>query len=94
MQLPIPLPLNAAKISLPALGAPFLLIVILAMVVLPLPPVLLDLLFTFNIFLALVVVGIHAYLARFGVESLAIDRDAGVTDHPQSGWLGFYRHRR
>ena len=49
MQLPIPLPLNAAKISLPALGAPFLLIVILAMVVLPLPPVLLDLLFTFNI---------------------------------------------
>ena len=27
---------------------------------------------------------LSAYLARFGVESLAIDRDAGVTDHPQA----------
>jgi hypothetical protein len=23
-----------------------------------------------------------------------LENASGVTDHPQSGWLGFYRHRR
>jgi len=38
-----------------SIGAPLLLVLILAMMVLPLPPMLLDMLFTFNIALALVV---------------------------------------
>ena len=45
-------------------GAPALLLVILSMVVLPLPPLLLDLFFTFNIFLALVVMLVAVYSPR------------------------------
>ena len=41
--------------SLRQLGAPLLIIMILSMMVLPLPPVLLDLFFTFNIALAVMV---------------------------------------
>ena len=37
-------------------ATPMLLLVILAMIILPLPPVLLDILFTFNIVLALIVI--------------------------------------
>jgi flagellar biosynthesis protein FlhA len=46
------------------LGAPILLVTILAMVVLPLPPAMLDLLFTFNIFLALIVMLVSIYTPR------------------------------
>ncbi len=45
-------------------GAPLLLIAILAMLVVPLPPALLDLFFTFNIALALVVVMASVYTRR------------------------------
>ena len=46
------------------IGAPLLLIMILAMMVLPLPPFLLDLLFTFNISLAMVVLLATIYSSR------------------------------
>jgi flagellar biosynthesis protein FlhA len=52
------------------LGAPLLLLAVLSMVVLPLPPLVLDTLFTFNIALALVVLMAVVYVARpleFGV---------------------------
>ena len=64
MQLPISLPPSMRGLSLQGLGAPVLLIVILAMVVLPLPPIILDLLFTFNIFLALIVMLVAIYSPR------------------------------
>jgi flagellar biosynthesis protein FlhA len=51
-------------LSLKGLGAPLLLVMILAMVVLPLPAILLDLLFTFNIFLALIVMLVSIYSRR------------------------------
>lgn len=46
------------------LGAPVLLVVMLAMVVIPLPPMALDLLFTFNIALSLVVLLVSVYALR------------------------------
>jgi flagellar biosynthesis protein FlhA len=46
------------------LGAPILVIMILAMMVLPLPPFLLDLLFTFNIALAMIVLLISLYTLK------------------------------
>ncbi|HHH36377.1 MAG TPA: flagellar biosynthesis protein FlhA [Gammaproteobacteria bacterium] len=46
------------------LGAPLLLVAILAMLVVPLPPMLLDLFFTFNIALALVVVMASVYTRK------------------------------
>ncbi|MGB1580957.1 MAG: FHIPEP family type III secretion protein, partial [Nevskiales bacterium] len=46
------------------LGAPLLLLAILAMVVIPLPPVLLDLLFSFNIALSIVILLAVIYVAR------------------------------
>ncbi|MDX1655745.1 MAG: flagellar biosynthesis protein FlhA, partial [Candidatus Competibacteraceae bacterium] len=46
------------------LGAPVLLIIILLMVIIPLPPFILDLLFTFNIALSLVVVMAAVYTQR------------------------------
>ena len=52
------------------LGAPLLVLLVLAMVVLPLPPIVLDLLFTFNITLSLIVILAVIYVARpldFGV---------------------------
>ena len=45
-------------------GAPILVVITMAMVVLPLPPWMLDLLFTFNISLALVVLLVSIYTAR------------------------------
>jgi len=50
------------KISVVGVGTPLLLLIIMAMMVVPLPPFLLDILFTFNISLALVVLlaGIYA----------------------------------
>lgn len=49
---------------LQGLGAPVLLLAMLSMIALPLPPVVLDLLFTFNIALAMVVVLASVYSAR------------------------------
>ncbi|MFO7955086.1 flagellar biosynthesis protein FlhA [Thioalkalivibrio sp.] len=46
------------------LGAPILLIAMLSMMVLPLPPVALDVLFTFNIALSLVVIMVAVYTPR------------------------------
>jgi len=46
------------------LGAPILVVMILAMMVLPLPPFLLDLLFTFNIALAMMVLLISLYTLK------------------------------
>jgi len=66
---------NAAMISLrdlsrAGLGTPILVVFMLAMLVVPLPPFLLDLSFTFNIALALVVLLMSVYAMRpmdFGV---------------------------
>jgi flagellar biosynthesis protein FlhA len=52
------------RLSRDGMGAPVLLLLIMAMVILPLPPVLLDLAFTFNIFLALVVLLVAVYTPR------------------------------
>ncbi len=46
------------------LGIPLLLLVVLAMVTLPMPPFLLDVFFTFNITLALVVLLVAVYTRR------------------------------
>ena len=46
------------------LGAPFIVIIMLAMVVIPLPPMALDLLFTFNIIFGLVVLLVSVYALR------------------------------
>ncbi len=53
---------NAKAIK--ALMAPLVVVMILAMMVLPLPPVALDLLFTFNIAMALMVMMVAAYMVR------------------------------
>jgi len=50
--------------SASGLGAPFLVITMLAMVILPLPPMALDMLFTFNIAFALIVVLVSVYALR------------------------------
>ncbi|WP_295643310.1 flagellar biosynthesis protein FlhA [uncultured Methylibium sp.] len=47
-----------------SLAVPMLVLMVLAMMVLPLPPLLLDLLFTFNIALALMVMMVGAYMVR------------------------------
>jgi flagellar biosynthesis protein FlhA len=51
-------------IPLKALAAPILVVLILTMMVLPLPPFMLDLLFTFNIACALMVMMVSAYMVR------------------------------
>ncbi|HIF9445009.1 TPA: flagellar biosynthesis protein FlhA [Photobacterium damselae] len=50
--------------SMPAIGAPVLVLATLAMVILPMPPLLLDMAFTFNIALALVVLLVTIYTRR------------------------------
>ena len=50
--------------NLQGLAAPFIVIMMLAMVVIPLPPMLLDMLFTFNITFALVVLLVSVYALR------------------------------
>jgi len=47
-----------------ALGAPIFIVMVLAMMVLPLPPFLLDLFFTFNIAMALMVMMVAAHMVR------------------------------
>ncbi|GLQ75226.1 flagellar biosynthesis protein FlhA [Vibrio penaeicida] len=49
---------------MPAIGAPVLVLATLAMIVLPMPPFLLDLMFTFNIALAMVVLLVTVYTRR------------------------------
>ncbi|MBP6899830.1 MAG: flagellar biosynthesis protein FlhA [Burkholderiaceae bacterium] len=49
---------------LKALGAPIFIVMVLAMMVLPLPPFALDLLFTFNIAMALLVMMVAAHMVR------------------------------
>ncbi len=56
--------LALGRLARGGLGAPLLLVVMLAMMVLPLPPLLLDILFTFNISLALIVLLVVIYAGR------------------------------
>src|SRR6186713_113664 len=63
-------PLNIGSILRSGIGVPVGVLAVLAMVVLPLPPLALDVLFTFNIALSLVVLMAVFYVARpleFGV---------------------------
>ncbi|MCJ2377328.1 flagellar biosynthesis protein FlhA [Vibrio sp. ZSDZ34] len=52
------------KRAFPAIGAPVMVLAALAMIVLPIPPFLLDLFFTFNIALAMVVLLVSVYTRR------------------------------
>ncbi|MCP3674655.1 MAG: flagellar biosynthesis protein FlhA [Gammaproteobacteria bacterium] len=53
-----------SKIPLVGIGTPVLLVLILAMMTLPMPPFLLDILFSFNITLALIVILVTVYSTR------------------------------
>ena len=53
-----------ANLDLKRLAGPILVVMILAMMILPLPPFLLDLLFTFNIAVAMIVLLISLYLSK------------------------------
>ena len=64
------LPLNLGSALRSGVGVPIGVLAVLAMIILPLPPIALDILFTFNIALSLVVVMAVFYVARpldFGV---------------------------
>lgn len=56
--------LTAPRFSMSALAAPILIVMILAMMVLPLPPFLLDLLFTFNIALSIIVIMVSVHTLK------------------------------
>ena len=56
--------MNARSLTLTGLGTPLLLVAMLAMMVLPLPAFMLDLFFTFNIALSLVVLLVVVYTTR------------------------------
>ncbi|NOI22155.1 flagellar biosynthesis protein FlhA [Vibrio mediterranei] len=55
---------NIPRRALPAIGAPIMVLAALAMIVLPIPAFLLDLFFTFNIALAMVVLLVSVYTRR------------------------------
>ncbi len=55
---------NMKQVGARGLGAPLVILMLLAMIVLPLPPFLLDLFFTFNIALSLVVLLVVVYALR------------------------------
>ncbi|PVZ66696.1 flagellar biosynthesis protein FlhA [Pelagibaculum spongiae] len=55
---------SLSGLKVKGLGAPILLMAMMAMMILPLPPFLLDVLFTFNIVLALVVLLVSVYAKR------------------------------
>jgi len=62
--------LNFRELSRNGLGAPVLLVMMLAMIIVPLPPIALDIFFTFNITLSLVVLMVTIYALRpldFGI---------------------------
>ncbi len=64
------LPEFLQRVSIVGLAAPLLVLMVLAMVVVPLPPIMLDIFFTFNITLAIIVILGVIYVARpldFGV---------------------------
>ncbi len=56
--------LGVGAVLLKSLGAPLFIVMVLAMMVLPLPPFALDLLFTFNIAMALMVMMVAAHMVR------------------------------
>ncbi len=56
--------LASSRLGLGTLAAPLLIIMILAMMVLPIPPFLLDLLFTFNIALSMIVIMVSMYTLK------------------------------
>ncbi|MEM7258855.1 MAG: FHIPEP family type III secretion protein, partial [Pseudomonadota bacterium] len=56
--------LGASANARPSVGAPLLIIIVLAMLILPIPPLGLDVLFTFNIFFALVVLLVTVYTPK------------------------------
>ena len=60
----VTIPSSLKAVGSNGLGVPLLLVMLLAMVILPLPPMLLDVLFTFNISLALVVLLAAVYAKR------------------------------
>ncbi|MBV2092393.1 MAG: FHIPEP family type III secretion protein, partial [Candidatus Thiodiazotropha sp. (ex Ctena orbiculata)] len=55
---------NVKQLGARGLGAPLVLLMLLAMLVIPLPPIALDLFFTFNITLSLVVMLVVVYTKR------------------------------
>ncbi|MBL3528614.1 MAG: flagellar biosynthesis protein FlhA [gamma proteobacterium endosymbiont of Lamellibrachia anaximandri] len=55
---------NVKRVGTAGLGAPLVLVMLLVMVIIPLPPILLDMLFTFNITLSLVVMLVVVYTRR------------------------------
>jgi len=55
---------QVTKIPLIGIGTPLLLVLILAMMTLPMPPFILDILFSFNITLALIVILVTVYTLR------------------------------
>jgi len=56
--------LNVKQLGARGMGAPLVILMLLAMIVLPLPPFLLDLFFTFNIALSLIVLLVVVYALR------------------------------
>lgn len=52
------------NVRLVGLGAPLIIVLLLAMMILPLPPFLLDFLFTFNIALSLIILLVSVYIKR------------------------------
>ncbi|MEA2080873.1 MAG: flagellar biosynthesis protein FlhA [Pseudomonadota bacterium] len=62
--------INFRGISGKGMGAPILLVMMLAMIIIPMPPIALDMLFTFNIALSLVILMVTVYALRpldFGI---------------------------
>ncbi len=59
-----PFSIAGVKVPLIGLGAPLLIIMLLAMMILPLPPFILDFLFTFNIALSLIILLVAVYVSR------------------------------
>jgi flagellar biosynthesis protein FlhA len=58
------LPARVAKSRLTDLAGPLLIVMILAMMILPMPPFLLDLLFTFNIAMAIMVLLVSMHVSK------------------------------
>ena len=70
------------------LAAPILLLAILAMMVLPLPPFILDVCFTFNIAISMMVLLVAMYSRNWASNSSGVahpvhDRDDGLLTGPQ-----------
>lgn len=55
---------NLSRVVQSGLGAPLMLIVVMAMMIVPLPPIALDIFFTFNIAFALVILLVVVYIMR------------------------------